>query len=122
MSAFVLKREYALQLPTSYVDVDRDEMEYVDGGAHITYISNSKISFAVAAIGFAGKNIGWGKLLPYIPVLFSWVNALPLAGQVAFAYIVANAANVAVKTATALATGKGINVDLKWYGISLSVA
>lgn len=32
MSAFVLKREYALQLPTSYVDVDRDEMEYVDGG------------------------------------------------------------------------------------------
>ena len=32
MSAFVLKREYALQLPTSYVDVDRDEMEYIDGG------------------------------------------------------------------------------------------
>ena len=32
MSTFVLKREYALQLPNSYVDVDRDEMEYVDGG------------------------------------------------------------------------------------------
>lgn len=32
MSTFVLKREYALQLPTSYVDIDSDEMEYVDGG------------------------------------------------------------------------------------------
>lgn len=32
MSTFVLKREYALQMPTSYVDIDRDEMEYVDGG------------------------------------------------------------------------------------------
>ena len=33
MSTFVLKKEYALQLPNSYVDIDRDEMEYVDGGA-----------------------------------------------------------------------------------------
>ena len=32
MSTFVLKREYALAMPTSYVDIDRDEMEYVDGG------------------------------------------------------------------------------------------
>lgn len=32
MSTFVLKREYALELPTSYVEIDNDEMEYVDGG------------------------------------------------------------------------------------------
>lgn len=31
MSTFVLKREYALAMPSSYVDIDRDEMEYVDG-------------------------------------------------------------------------------------------
>ncbi len=63
---------------------------------------NDEFAIAVSAIGFAGRNIGWTKLLPYIPLLFSWVNALPLAGQVAFAYIVANATNIAVKTATAL--------------------
>ena len=34
MSAFVLSREYELQLPNNYVDVDRDEMEYVDGGGY----------------------------------------------------------------------------------------
>lgn len=35
MSIFVLKREYALQLPNSYVEIDRDEMEYVDGGGEV---------------------------------------------------------------------------------------
>ncbi|CAM2077110.1 MAG: hypothetical protein NSGCLCUN01_01298 [uncultured Clostridium sp.] len=35
MSTFVLKREYALAMPTSYIDIDRDEMEYVDGGAFV---------------------------------------------------------------------------------------
>ncbi|GAA0086067.1 hypothetical protein UT300007_25060 [Clostridium sp. CTA-7] len=33
MSTFVLKREYALQMPKNYVEIDREEMEYVDGGA-----------------------------------------------------------------------------------------
>lgn len=32
MSTFVLKREYSLKLPNSYVETDREEMEYVDGG------------------------------------------------------------------------------------------
>ncbi|VYU29763.1 Uncharacterised protein [Clostridium tertium] len=32
MSIFVLKRGYALQLPNSYVEIDCDEMEYVDDG------------------------------------------------------------------------------------------
>ena len=33
MRAFVLKKEYSLQLPSSYMDIDREEMEYIDGGA-----------------------------------------------------------------------------------------
>lgn len=32
MSTFVLNRNYELQLPNSYVDVDREEMEYIEGG------------------------------------------------------------------------------------------
>ncbi|SDP50528.1 hypothetical protein [Clostridium gasigenes] len=32
MSTFALKRGYELQLPNSYVGMDREEMEYVDGG------------------------------------------------------------------------------------------
>ena len=33
MSAFVLNRNYELKLPNSFVDVDCNEMEYVEGGA-----------------------------------------------------------------------------------------
>ncbi|WP_238903272.1 hypothetical protein [Clostridium sp. YIM B02506] len=33
MNAFVLRREYELQLPNNFVDVDIEEMEYVDGGS-----------------------------------------------------------------------------------------
>lgn len=32
MSAFVLRKEYLLQLPNNFVDIDSEEMEYVEGG------------------------------------------------------------------------------------------
>lgn len=44
MSIFVLKREYALQLPNSYVEIDRDEMEYVDGGGVSLAMSTSYLN------------------------------------------------------------------------------
>ena len=50
MSIFVLKREYALQLPNSYVEIDRDEMEYVDGGGWAETIVGSIIAGAVLKI------------------------------------------------------------------------
>jgi len=37
MSTFALRREYALQMPINYVEVDRDEMEYVDGGYYVDF-------------------------------------------------------------------------------------
>ncbi|GAA0110593.1 MAG: hypothetical protein KHZ99_18685 [Clostridium sp.] len=51
MSTFVLRREYALQLPNSYVDVDRDEMEYVDGGFALPkWLVAGAINLAVSAL------------------------------------------------------------------------
>lgn len=58
MSTFVLKKEYALQLPNSYVDIDRDEMEYVDGGYLINFnkkylgwfVDGSLVMFGGAAL------------------------------------------------------------------------
>lgn len=32
MSAFVLGKKYLLQLPNNFVDIDSEEMEYVEGG------------------------------------------------------------------------------------------
>jgi|BioPla2DNA2_1021312.scaffolds.fasta_scaffold168173_1 hypothetical protein len=50
----------ALQLPSSFVDIDRDEMEYVDGGI---YISNStlctffKTTFVAVGINSVGATL-----------------------------------------------------------------
>lgn len=43
MSSFVLNRNYALQLPNSFVEVDREEMEYVDGGWSGTVFKNNMV-------------------------------------------------------------------------------
>lgn len=56
MSAFVLNRNYELQLPNNFVDIEKDEMEYVDGGGanygvcgYITFrISRNVINAAIA--------------------------------------------------------------------------
>ncbi|MDY2632284.1 class IIb bacteriocin, lactobin A/cerein 7B family [Clostridium sp.] len=57
MSTFVLKREYALQLPNNYVEIDRDEMEYVDGG-EITIAAAIAMIGGLIAAGYGTINIG----------------------------------------------------------------
>jgi hypothetical protein len=52
MSVFVLERKYALQLPSSFADLDREEMEYVDGGA-LTWWQKGLVVAAVAAVSSA---------------------------------------------------------------------
>lgn len=53
MSTFVLKKEYKLQLPNNFVEIDREEMEYFDGGGTVTFkiSSNSFIIGALSAVG-----------------------------------------------------------------------
>lgn len=43
MSTFVLSRNYELILPESYVDVNNEEMEYVDGGWNFSITGINKI-------------------------------------------------------------------------------
>ncbi|ASW42066.1 hypothetical protein [Clostridium isatidis] len=51
MSAFVLNRKYELQLPDSFVDIDREEMEYVDGGFALPeWFVAGVINLAVSAL------------------------------------------------------------------------
>lgn len=64
MSTFVLKRNYELQLPMSFVDVDRDEMEYVDGGWAISYrFRGSEASTVFKALGWITAGYGLMTLL-----------------------------------------------------------
>lgn len=55
MSALVLQREYSLQLPHNYVEIDREEMEYVDGGSGFT-----DWALSVKIVGYAINLIAAG--------------------------------------------------------------
>jgi hypothetical protein len=100
MSAFVLSRGYELQLPNNYVDIDADEMEYIDGG--ISYSSAKSILYGAigaaitrivgraitqSAIGAVINSIGsWFAGTIDTAILTVWYN--PVAAAVAAAGVV----------------------------------
>ena len=51
---------FTLKLPSNYIEIDRDEMEYVDGGGTVTlYISADSIRKAISlGVGAAGGILG----------------------------------------------------------------
>lgn len=59
MSTFVLNRNYELVMPSSYVDIDCEEMEYIDGGVWNS-VSNigRAIDIAIWAGGIVTGTIG----------------------------------------------------------------
>jgi len=110
--------EMVLRLPNTYVEIDREEMEYVDGGWGV-YYSHSQISSMISAMGFANRtnNVTLvAALTPVIPLAFAWVNALPIGGQIVFGFICGSAAYVASKVAYAYFAGYGVRFDLTWTG------
>jgi len=104
MSTFVLQRKYALQLPNSFVDVDSEEMEYVDGGWNLS-ISGTKTALGVpvgiyltlsgtvadmawitaAGAAFVGVIIGLALTVPGIGPALALKAGLVASGFVAFA-------------------------------------
>ena len=119
-----MRRNYGLVLPKNYVYIEKDEMEYFDGGLYISY---DKINNVVDFISFTNKskNMTVGALAaalaPAIPVAFSWVNALPIVGQVVFCYIVAQSLSVATMCAIAYCKKKGVEISPKWYGMKMTI-
>ena len=85
MSTFVLNRNYELALPTSYVEVDNEEMEYVDGGGKIprwavsapidALLLLTPIGVATAPLKYLGKKAAAAlvkKLAPEIAGVAAW--------------------------------------------------
>lgn len=79
MSAFVLKREYALQLPNSYVDVDRNEMEYVEGGARYSGSKGWIVASTLAAVEYGVGSFAKGALSLFKVALKGILLAGPMA-------------------------------------------
>lgn len=124
-NAMVLERTSNLVMPSHYVELDDEEMSYVDGGIYVSY---NTLQAAVWASGKNGANIGgaisaysaaFGGIAAmfstYASSLFSWVNALPIVGQIIFAYVLANAITVGIAMATAYVQKKGVDIGVGWW-------
>lgn len=112
--------ELALRLPMNYVEVDRDEMEYVDGGYYLSHNTCLAIDFAIGAS--ASEGIGAvaslvGAAAAYVGTVIA--ASIPAIGWIIGIGITALVLNQAWSIASALVTdlvhGNGIDIGLGWY-------
>jgi len=110
-----------LVLPANCVEIENEEMEYVDGGV---YISNSTLKQIV----FAGVGASAGVSVAAIQgsiyaIAAAMASAVPALGWVTGAALAAVAGSFAVAAAQAISRGKGIQVGVGWpLGLTFAVA
>lgn len=105
-------------MPSHYVELDKDEMSYVEGGIYISYDTMQSVAFAFGKGGadvagtIAAYSAAFGGIAAvfstYVSAVFSWVNSLPIIGQIIFAYVLANAITVGIFMATAYIQKKAL--------------
>ncbi|GEM_PF-1664805 len=67
-----------LKLPNNYVDIDRDEMEYVDGGARYSGSQGWVAASVLTAVGGGVAKFGSGLLACIKPFILKMLAAGPL--------------------------------------------
>ncbi|MBZ9606707.1 hypothetical protein G9F73_002495 [Clostridium estertheticum] len=68
--------EMVLRLPSCYVDVERDEMEYVDGGATYSGAKGWGAASAMASIGAGAAGFASGAIALLLPFgAVGWLTA-----------------------------------------------
>lgn len=111
MSTFVLRREYALQMPTNFVDVDMDEMEYVDGGWSIYVLSDN-------VRGLMGSSGAFRYAMGGVAISYAWsywTTVSIIGGKVA-AGVAAAAATITGPVGAAVGVVAGLSASAAiWY-------
>lgn len=125
-NAAVLNKASNLVMPTHYVELDRDEMSYVEGGVFlgITLSAAQCVQFCTMAASGIGTVMKSAKAMSIISSkivsLFLWVHGLPVFGQIVFGVIVAAALTLVALIVSAAFMNKGLklgfDVDYKPAG------
>lgn len=110
MSTFVLKREYVLQMPTNYVEIDGDEMEYVEGGFY--YLTYSDVVKVVTTLGMTAATVTIAGVVTGLGGAGAVATLLPGIGWAAAGIIAANAAVFGWACVTAITERKGIDISV----------
>lgn len=116
----VMNKTSNLVMPVHYVELDRNEMSYVEGGLYIGQevvdtivfaISATTLQYGIPAVAAAIKGVG--------SLLFSTLHAIPVIGSfLAFlgkAWLLAQALEIAEALCVAFIYRKGIDVSFGWH-------
>lgn len=117
--------ELTLRMPSNYVNVEREEMEYVDGGGFY-YMDNT------AVVGFVSSFIQAGGIASLASVGLLTVDIAGAAGTIAAMipgigwaaalFIAANAAAFSFACINAVIQGKGVDIGIQFpTGFSFTV-
>ncbi|SUY48071.1 Uncharacterised protein [Clostridium putrefaciens] len=113
---------YALQLPNNYVEIEREEMEYVDGGAYLSNAGLRSVLLACALnpVGATILGLAYWKAVSFVTAKFTLLCAKlgsvgGIAGSIIGAVVGAYAAgSVAISVVDALYSGQGLDFGFTW--------
>lgn len=109
MSGFALRKNLELKLPTNFVEVESNEMEYIDGGYYLSY---HDVVGIVQAVGLSGATVTVGALAGELGATGAVAAMIPGVGWAAAGVIAANATAFAWACVNAIARKKGIDVHI----------
>lgn len=112
--------ELTLKMPSSYVNVDSDEMEYLDGGYYLSHNACAAIDMCLGMSICGGIAAMAGTIdacAGYLAGLLA--TSIPIGGLIAGGILVAIIWNQASSIASALFTDmfrrRGVDVGLGWF-------
>ena len=124
-------RKSNLVVPEGFVELDREEMTYFDGGFYISY--DDMKSF-ILATGRYGANVGataaaiisqLGGIKAALSLAYhsitAWINTVPLVGQVLYGYLALNAVYLIGKMATAYLQQQGVEIGFRWFHFTAKI-
>ncbi|MBZ9606722.1 hypothetical protein G9F73_002575 [Clostridium estertheticum] len=104
--------EMTLKLPNNYVEVDKDEMEYVDGGGYATFKIGSG-SLIIRALAAVGTSLKYGRAVAVLAGLGVTIATAVELGTAGMGTLIAGAFILTwgeiVPTLASFAVGAGIN-------------
>lgn len=115
-NAAVLNKTSNLVMPSHYVELDMDEMSYVEGGVFLGINLSAAqctqfCTMAASGIGTVMKSAkAMSIIASKITSLFAWVNCLPIFGQIVFGVIVATALTLVALVVSAAFMNKGLKL------------
>ena len=111
----ILEKRSNLVMPTHYVELDSEEMSYVEGGLSLTsqglYFSNSDIFAITQVVGYNAYAVAFG-----LSALSSWICSTGI-GAILWGLFSLSSAYVAIKAISAVTQGKGLMLSIEWAKI-----